>query len=112
MAASLFVIEHSTGPAWRAGTPYPAQPGIEGHMAFMRSLHDRGILVIGGPFTDAVGDRPVGMAIVRAETTEAAEALAAEDASVAAGLIRYHVRPWMVPMGTALEQLQPVRGRT
>ena len=105
MAANLFVIEHSPGPGWVDGIPYPAQPGIEQHMAFMRSLHDRRLLVIGGPFTDAVGDRPVGMAIVRAETLEAAEALAGEDESVRADLIRYRVRPWMVPMGTAPEQL-------
>jgi len=104
MAATLFVIEHSPGPAWVAGVAYQEQPGAARPMDFMRSLHDCGLLVLGGPFTDQADGAHVGMAILRAESLEAAEALAAEDASVEAGLLRYRVRPWMVPMGTALDE--------
>ena len=102
MADQLFVIEHSPGSEWAAGVPYREQPGIGAHLEFMRSLHDRGLLVLGGPFLDAADGSPVGMAVVRVESIEGADALAAEDASVAAGLLRYRVRPWMVAMGTAL----------
>jgi uncharacterized protein YciI len=104
MADQLFVIEHSPGPAWADGVAYREQPGLSAHLEFMRSLHDRGRLVLGGPFLDGAAGSPVGMAVVRAETTEAAEALAAEDVSVAAGLLRYRVRPWMVAMGTAHDE--------
>jgi uncharacterized protein YciI len=103
MSAQLFVIEHSPGPAWVNGVPYREQPGIDTHLRFMQSLHARGILVLGGPFLDEPGGTHVGMAIVRASDVGDAEALAAEDASVVAGLIRVRVRPWLVPMGTALE---------
>ena len=103
MADTLFVIEHSPGPAWADGVAYREQPGIGAHLEFMRSLHDRGLMVLGGPFLDDGTRTHVGMAIVRAESVEAAESLAAEDKSVAAGLLRYRVRPWMAAMGTALD---------
>jgi uncharacterized protein YciI len=101
---TLFVIEHSPGPAWALGVAYREQPGIGAHLEFMRSLHDRELMVLGGPFLDDVAGAHVGMAIVRAESLEAAESLAAEDGSVAAGLLRYRVRPWMAAMGTALDE--------
>ena len=102
MADTLFVIEHSPGPAWADGVAYREQPGIGAHLEFMRSLHDRGLMVLGGPFLDDLSGGHVGMAIVRAKSLEAAESAAAEDASVAAGLLRSRVRPWMAAMGTAL----------
>jgi uncharacterized protein len=102
MSATFFVIEHSPGLAWADGVAYREQPGIGAHLEFMRSLHDRGLMVLGGPFLDDVAGAHVGMAIVRAESLEAAESLAAEDESIAAGLLRYRVRPWMAAMGTAL----------
>ena len=100
--ATLFVIEHSPGPGWSDGVAYREQPGIATHLDFMRSLHDRGAMVLGGPFLDEPDGAHVGMAVVQAESLEAAEELAAEDASVRAGLLRYRVRPWMAAMGTAL----------
>ena len=102
MASTFFVIEHSPGPAWADGFAYREQPGIGSHLEFMRSLHDRQLMVLGGPFLDGVAGALVGIAIVRAASLEDAEALAAEDASVQAGLLRYRVRPWMAAMGTAL----------
>jgi uncharacterized protein YciI len=99
---TFFVIEHSPGPAWADGVAYREQPGIGAHLEFMRSLHDRSLMVLGGPFLDDAAGARVGMAIVRAESLEAAESLAAEDASIGAGLLRYRVRPWMAAMGTAL----------
>jgi uncharacterized protein YciI len=100
--ATLYVIEHSPGPAWADGVAFREQSGIGAHLDFMRSLHDRELMVLGGPFLDEAPGTHVGMAIVRAESLKAAESLAAEDGSVAAGLLRYRVRPWMVAMGTAL----------
>ena len=104
MASALFVIEHSPGLAWADGVAFREQPGIGSHLEFMRSLHDRGLLVLGGPFLDDADGAHVGMAVVIAASLEDAEALAAEDASVGAGLLRYRVRPWMAAMGTALSE--------
>ena len=110
---TLFVIEHSPGPTWVDGIGFREQPGIGSHLEFMRTLHDRGVLVFGGPFLDDARGAHVGMAVVRAESVEAAEALAAEDASVVADLLRCRVRPWMVAMGTALAEVdwKPKDGR-
>ena len=104
MNSVFFVIEHSPGPAWADGVAYREQPGIGSHLEFMRSLHDRGLLVLGGPLLDDADGAHVGMAIVRAASLEDAEALAGADASVQAGLLRYRVRPWMAAMGTALDE--------
>jgi uncharacterized protein YciI len=101
---ALFVIEHSPGSEWADGVPYREQPGIGAHLDFMRLLDDRGVLVLGGPFLDEPDGTHVGMAVIRAESAAAAEALAAEDASVRAGLLRYRVRPWLAAMGTALAE--------
>jgi uncharacterized protein YciI len=102
---TLFVIEHAPGPGWEAETNFREQPGIEDHIAFMSSLHEHGVLVIGGPFMDDVGDRPVGMAVVRVASEVEANALAGQDQAVVKGLLSYRVRPWRVPMGVALSAL-------
>ncbi|MGH2394373.1 MAG: hypothetical protein ACRDGH_12950 [Candidatus Limnocylindria bacterium] len=47
MTSVLYVIEHVPGPEWDDGVSYPQQPGVEQHVAFMRSLHDRGVLLLG-----------------------------------------------------------------
>ena len=103
---SLYVIEHRRGPGWNASVGYLEQVGVEAHLDFMRQLAARGAMVLGGPFTDDVPDGTVGMAIVRAESLGVAEGLAAEDRSVAAGLIEARVRPWRAVMGSALESEQ------
>jgi uncharacterized protein YciI len=102
---TLFVLEHSPGPRWAAGTDFRQQPGIEDHLAFMSSLDEQGVLVIGGPFVDGAADRPVGMAVVRVAGEDEARALADHDQAVVKGLLTYRVRPWRVPMGVALSGL-------
>jgi uncharacterized protein YciI len=93
------VLVHEAGPTWQPGVPFREQHGVESHMGFMRRLHEEGLLVIGGPFLDDADDLPVGMAIIRAPSLEDAERIAVLDASLAAGLLRVRVRPWLVPMG-------------
>lgn len=99
---SLFVIEHSRGELWLDGVGFCEQPGVSVHMQYMGSLHARGLLVLGGPFLDDADGTHIGMAVIRVESQAAAEAVADEDPSVAAGLLRIRVRPWLAPMGTAL----------
>jgi hypothetical protein len=38
------MIIHSPGPAWRHGVSFFEQPNVELHAAFMRSLHERGLM--------------------------------------------------------------------
>ena len=103
----LFVLFHSPGPRWDDAIGFLEQPGIEEHIAFMRSLAERGLMALGGPFSDNDAASSVGMAVVTAPDAAAAERLAHEDRSVASGLIQVTVRPWNVPMGFALGSIPP-----
>ena len=103
VAARLYVILHHRGPAWQPGVPYLEQPALEGHIGFMRDLTSRGLMVLGGPYQDdADANDIVGMAIIRADSLDAAEAIAGQDPSIATGLIVPRVRPWTAAMGDAL----------
>lgn len=99
----LFVLFHSPGPGWDRALGFMQQPGIEAHIAFMRSLTERGLMALGGPFADDDATGAVGMAVIAVADAEEAERLANEDRSVGAGLINVSVRPWTVPMGFALD---------
>jgi hypothetical protein len=44
----LFVLFHSPGAAWDRGLGFMQQPGIEQHIAFLRSLTERGLMVASG----------------------------------------------------------------
>ncbi len=103
----LFVLFHSPGPAWDRTLGFMEQPGIGEHVAFMRRLTERGLMVLGGPFGDEDATFAVGMAIITARDGGEAERLAHEDQSVEHGLIQVSVRPWNVPMGIALEAVPP-----
>jgi len=105
---SLFVLIHRPGPRWQAGAPFPEPSGIMDHITFMRRLDEDHRLILGGPFDDewtgSSNSTPVGMAIIEAEGMEEAQALAASDESVKAGLLTVTVRPWRPRMGSALPQ--------
>jgi uncharacterized protein YciI len=99
-----FVLTHRSGPSWRPGAPFAEQRGIEVHAAFLRSLAERGVLVLAGPFADPTRDGPVSMAIIRAGGMEAARTIAEEDGSIQAGLLRVDVREWLPETGSGLDR--------
>ena len=96
----IYVLAHRPGPAWDPDLPYAEQPGVMGHIDFMRALDERGVLLAGGPFAQASADQPVGMAIVSAADLEDASRMAVEDTSLAAGLLSLEVREWRHRMGS------------
>ena len=94
-----YVVVHTPGPAWKAGVPLFEQDGLQQHIGHFHALFEQGKLVMGGPYLDAAGGSAVGMMIPeaglsQAEITEFANA----DPSVASGLLRAEVRPWLVGM--------------
>lgn len=91
-----FVLLHEPGPDWKPGVPYPQQPGLEAHVAFIRRLAAVGQLLIGGPFEDEEGG---GLLVIRAESLEQATTLANEDESIGR-LLQVTVRPWRIAMST------------
>lgn len=91
-----YVLLHTPGPKWVEGTDFREQPGVMDHVQYMAGFMEGERLVIGGPFLDNSG----GMMVLRANSLEEAEATAHADPSVKAGLLKVHVRPWLVPMAT------------
>ena len=71
------------------------EPHLPDHLRYLASLHEAGALVLSGPFTDRTG----GMIVVRAESLDAARAIAEADPLVASGVDRYDLREWRLTAG-------------
>ena len=93
----IFVVSYGKGKAWIEGKSIFEQP-LDKHLAYMRDLNARGILVLGGPFTDDLG----GLIVVRAQTQEDADAIWANDPAVQAGVMVAEAHPWMLMAGANL----------
>lgn len=66
------------------------------HREFLRSLHERGPLLLSGP----LGGRPGGLLVLEAESEEAALELLAEDPFLREGVIvEREAREWNVVIG-------------
>lgn len=73
----------------------PAEDALmEQHFAYWKDLNDKGVCIFGGPVLDPKG--VYGIIVVRAATEDEANALAAGDPSVKAGLNKNDVAPMMV----------------
>ena len=91
-----FVVVHLPGPKWAPGVPAFEQAGVQAHIDHFRALFAQGKLAMGGPF---FSPGAVGMMIPEAGVTrEEIEAFAAADPAVAAGLLAFEVREWLVGM--------------
>jgi uncharacterized protein len=74
--------------------PTPEEGAILGqHLAYLQKLADEGALVVAGRTLDAP---PLGLAIFRAESPEAATAIMNADPAVAKGLMTATVHPYSV----------------
>jgi uncharacterized protein YciI len=99
MPTLLFTLEHEPGPAWQHGRPWQEQD-FSAHFAFQQYLAERGLLVGAGPRPDRPGH---GMMLIRAaDETEAGRLATEVDGSVAGGLLKVTVRPWLVVDGPGL----------
>ena len=70
------------------------------HLAYMRRQNEAGHYLLSGPFADDLDPR--GMIVMRAESLEAAQALAAADPAVRAGFLRVEIRPWYSAKGIGI----------
>jgi uncharacterized protein YciI len=71
------------------------------HRDYLRQLDTAGALVLSGPFTDRRG----GMLLLRAESEDAARAIAEADPLVKHGVHTYELRHWRITGGD-LQRLQ------
>lgn len=92
----FFVLFHTPGPRWADGAGFREQPGVENHVQYMADQLAAGSLIFGGPFLDDSG----GMMVLRADSREQAVAIAEADPTVANGLLRVAVKPWMMAMNS------------
>lgn len=72
-----------------------------GHLAYLDSLANEGIIQLSGPFGDEGDVR--GISIYRVPDLETATALASGDPAVVAGRLKVRVRPWWGAVGTELK---------
>lgn len=84
------------------GSMGPILEKLEEHLAFQVGLEREGILFAAGPMwtDDEMEWRGDGMVVIRADSREAAEAIAATDPMHRAGARRFTVRPWMINEGS------------
>jgi uncharacterized protein YciI len=72
---NTFVIFWAPGPAWVSGKTVREQPYWDQHAAFMDSLFENGMVLLGGPFADATGS----LVVVEAENEQEVADLFARD---------------------------------
>jgi hypothetical protein len=68
---------------------------LPAHREYLQHLNATGALVLSGPFTDRRG----GMLLIRAESEEAARAIAEADPLVKNGVDTYELRHWRITGG-------------
>ena len=91
-----FVVIHTPGPRWKAGSPVFEQDGVHEHIGHYKQLLESGKLTMGGPFLDASGG---GMMIPGPDVAETEiVAFANADPAVLSGLLKAEVRQWLVGM--------------
>lgn len=97
-----FVAFHSPGPKWVEGTVYNEQPEFLKHVEYISGLHEKGKIVLSGPFMDTPGGLAGklangGMAILKAIDLEEATKLGTEDPTVKSGMLQVKMKTFWVP---------------
>ena len=82
--------------------PEKLQENLPAHLAYQSEQEQKGVLVMAGPLSDLTGEQMegVGMIIYRAESLQAATALADEDPMHKSGTRDYTIRRWLVNEGS------------
>jgi uncharacterized protein len=71
------------------------EPYLPAHLAYLKELKTRGVLLLSGPFADRTG----GMVLISAASRAEAEATAEADPLVANGVDSYELREWLITDG-------------
>lgn len=82
--------------------PENLQSNLPAHLEYQGQMEQQGNLVMAGPLSDLSGEamEGVGMIIYRAESLEAAKALADADPMHSSGTRDYTIRRWLVNEGS------------
>ena len=108
LAKQLYVV--FTKPTKGMG---PVMAVIEEHLAFQKSLEDKGIMFAAGPHwtDDEKTWQGEGMVVIRASSLAEARDIAARDPMHSSGARSFEVRPWFVNEGTVTIKLHYAGGK-
>lgn len=97
LALELFVAQSVP-----AKGPEDVKASLAAHLAYQGELEDQGALAFAGPMSDETGElmQGVGMIIYRADSLEAARALAKADPMHQSGARTFTLRRWMINEGS------------
>ncbi|MCI2400501.1 YciI family protein [Aliiroseovarius subalbicans] len=97
LAFELYVA-HSTP----AKAPEDVKASLPDHLAYQAKLEREGKLAFAGPMSDETGEHMQGMGLIiyRADSLEAARALAEADPMHGSGARTYILRRWMINEGS------------
>ena len=100
-----FVAFHTPGPNWAPGVKYNEQPEFMDHVNYMIELHQKGLIVLSGPFMEKAGGlngvlADGGMSIFKAADFAEAIKIATDDTTVKSGLLNVDVKMMWVPFHT------------
>ncbi len=85
-----------------AKSPDELKANLPDHLQYQAEMESQGSLVMAGPLSDLSGEnmQGVGLIIYRANSLEAAQAIADADPMHASGTRTYEIRRWLVNEGS------------
>ena len=97
LALELYVAQSTP-----AGAPEDVKAALSDHLAYQARLETAGNLAFAGPMSDETGDHMQGMGLIiyRADSLEAARALAEADPMHKSGARNFTLRRWMINEGS------------
>lgn len=97
LALELYVVESTP-----SATPEELRETLPDHLAYQEELETAGNLVLAGPLSDASGELMAGAGLIvyRAESLDAARALAEADPMHARDRREFRIRRWLVNEGS------------
>ena len=97
MMNKTFLVLYKPGKGWLSGEPISKQP-LQAHLNYMLELHDKGQLLMGGPFSDGTG----GAVILLVGSLAEAEALIDKDPAIVQGVFAPKIYEWEMATGTSI----------
>lgn len=97
-----YVVFQSPGAKWIKGTPYNEQPEFMDHANYISECHDKGKVVLSGPFMKEEGGlagklEDGGFTIFKAENLAEATKLGTDDPTVKSGMLKVDIKTVWLP---------------
>ncbi len=97
---SMFAVTREAGPGWAEGKGAVEQPGTAEHAAFMSTLADEGLILLGGPLAGSEHGRVRVLLIAQAASeNDVLRRLAEDPWAVQQRLVIAGIEPWNVFLG-------------